>query len=75
MAELPTHHGQGVTARMLRQAEAVARQRGAVKMTLEVLSGNAPALALYRRLGYAGYRLDPAIGTAEFMQKWIAPAQ
>jgi len=75
VAVLPTHRGQGVAARMLRQAEAVARQRGAVKMTLEVLSGNVPALALYRRLGYAGYQLDPAMGTAEFMQKWIEPAQ
>lgn len=75
VAVLPTHRGQGVAARMLHHAEAVARQRGAVKMTLEVLSGNVPALALYRRLGYAGYQLDPAMGTAEFMQKWIAPAQ
>lgn len=70
-----SHRGRGVAAQMLLAAEAVAVQRGAVKMTLEVLSGNAPALALYRRLGYAGYQLDPAMGTAEFMQKWIVPAQ
>ena len=43
----------------------------AVKMTLEVLSGNAPAVKLYRRIGYEGYQLDPAMGTAQFMQKWL----
>jgi len=75
VAVLASHRGRGVAAQMLRAAEAVAVQRGAVKMTLEVLSGNAPALALYRRLGYAGYQLDPAMGTAEFMQKWLGPAQ
>lgn len=75
VAVLASHRGRGVAARMLHLAEAVARQRGAVKMTLEVLSGNTSALALYRRLGYAGYQLDPAMGTAEFMQKWIDPAQ
>ena len=40
-------------------------------MTLEVLSGNAPAVKLYTRIGYAGYQLDPAMGTANFMQKWL----
>ncbi len=75
VAVLASHRGRGVAAQMLLAAEAVAVQRGAVKMTLEVLSGNAPALALYRRLGYAGYQLDPAMGTAEFMQKWTVPAQ
>lgn len=75
VAVLASHRGRGVAAQMLHAAEAVAVQRGAVKMTLEVLSGNAPALALYRRLGYAGYQLDPAMGTAGFMQKWIDPAQ
>ncbi len=40
-------------------------------MTLEVLSGNKPALAFYQRLGYAGYQLDPSMGTAIFMQKLL----
>jgi hypothetical protein len=52
-------------------AEREALRRGAVKMTLEVLSGNRPALRLYERIGYAGYQLDPAMGTAQFMQKWL----
>lgn len=71
VAVLASHRGRGVARQMLLKAEDIARERGAVKMTLEVLSGNASALALYRRLGYAGYQLDPAMGTAGFMQKWI----
>ncbi len=72
VAVLASHRGRGVARQMLLKAEDMARERGAVKMTLEVLSGNVSALALYRRLGYAGYQLDPAMGTAGFMQKWIA---
>jgi ribosomal protein S18 acetylase RimI-like enzyme len=56
---------------MLALAETMARERGAVKMTLEVLSGNVPAVKLYTRIGYAGYQLDPAMGTAQFFQKWL----
>ena len=71
VAVLPSHRGLGIAEQMLALAEAVARERGAVKMTLEVLSGNAPAVRLYSRIGYAGYQLDPAMGTAQFFQKWI----
>jgi ribosomal protein S18 acetylase RimI-like enzyme len=38
-------------------------------MTLEVLSGNKPALGLYRSLGFGDYVLDPAQGKAVFWQK------
>jgi ribosomal protein S18 acetylase RimI-like enzyme len=71
VAVLPSHRGRGIAETMLAEAERLARERGAVKMTLEVLSGNAPALKLYRRVGYEGYQLDPAMGTANFMQKWL----
>lgn len=71
VAVLASHRGRGIAERMLAEAESIALERGAVKMTLEVLSGNAPAIRLYRRIGYAGYQLDPRMGTAEFMQKWI----
>ena len=71
VAVLASHRGQGVAAKMLVLAEEIARQRGAVKMTLEVLTGNKPALALYQRLGFAGYQLDPSMGTATFMQKLL----
>lgn len=71
VAVLASHRGRGIADAMLGEAERLAVQRGAVKMTLEVLSGNGPALRLYQRVGYAGYQLDPALGTAQFMQKWL----
>jgi ribosomal protein S18 acetylase RimI-like enzyme len=71
VAVLASHRGRGVAAQMLALAERQALARGAVKMTLEVLSGNEPAVNLYRRIGYQGYQLDPAMGTAQFFQKWL----
>jgi ribosomal protein S18 acetylase RimI-like enzyme len=63
--------GQRVGERMLELAEQMARERGACKLTLEVLSGNAGAMRLYQRVGFANYELDPAMGQAGFMQKWL----
>ncbi len=74
VAVLASHRGRGIAEQMLALAEIIARERGAVKMTLEVLSGNAPAIKLYQRIGYAGYQLDPAMGTAQFFQKLLPPA-
>jgi ribosomal protein S18 acetylase RimI-like enzyme len=71
VAVLTSHRGRGIAERMLAEAEAIARNRGAVKLTLEVLSGNHGALRLYQRIGFAGYQLDPAMGTAVFLQKWL----
>ena len=61
--------GQRVGARLLEAVEAEARERGACKLTLEVLTGNQRAMALYRRQGFEGYVLDPALGQATFMHK------
>ncbi|WP_418116573.1 GNAT family N-acetyltransferase [Variovorax sp. 350MFTsu5.1] len=66
---LPSHRGQRVAQKMFSLVEEEARRRGACKLTLEVLSGNAPALRAYEREGFAGYQLDPAFGTAVFLQK------
>jgi ribosomal protein S18 acetylase RimI-like enzyme len=66
------HRGRGIAAKLFAEVEAIARERGACKLTLEVLDGNAPARALYRRLGFAAYQLDPAMGHAQFLQKWLA---
>ncbi len=66
-----SHRGQGVAAQMLTLVDQLARQRGACKLTLEVLAGNTPAQKLYRRLGFDNYQLDPAMGQAQFMQKWL----
>lgn len=71
VAVLASHRGRGIAEQMLAQAELIARERGAVKLTLEVLSGNQPAMRLYQRIGFAGYQLDPAMGSAQFLQKWL----
>lgn len=68
---LASHRGRRVGEKMLAEAEAIARARGACKLTLEVLPGNAPAIKLYERIGFAGYQLDPAMGNAQFLQKWL----
>lgn len=71
VAVLASHRGRGIAEQMLAEAEVVARERGAVKLTLEVLSGNRSAIRLYERIGFAGYQLDPAMGSAQFLQKWL----
>ena len=71
VAVLASHRGQKVAEKMLALAESIAVQRGACKMTLEVLQGNGGAYRLYQRLGFANYQLDPAMGQAQFMQKWL----
>ena len=68
---LASHRGRRVGERLLAEVERIARIRGACKLTLEVLSGNASALRLYGRAGFAGYQLDPALGSAQFLQKWL----
>jgi GNAT superfamily N-acetyltransferase len=66
-----SHRGRGIAARLFAEVEAIARERGACKLTLEVLSGNRTARALYEKLGFDDYRLDPGMGAAQFMQKWL----
>lgn len=68
---LASHRGQKVAEKMLALAESLAVERGACKLTLEVLSGNGGAYRLYQRIGFANYELDPALGQAQFMQKWL----
>ena len=71
LAVLSGYRGQRIGERMLDVVEAIARERGACKLTLEVLSGNAPAMRLYARVGFAQYELDPATGRAGLLQKWL----
>jgi ribosomal protein S18 acetylase RimI-like enzyme len=66
---LASHRGQRVVQQMFALVEREALKRGACKLTLEVLSGNAPALRAYEREGFEGYQLDPAFGHAVFLQK------
>ena len=65
----PCFRGSGIARALFTRIEAVARDRGACKVTLEVLSGNDRAKALYASLGYGDYALDPEQGTALFWQK------
>lgn len=65
------YRGQGIAGMMLSLAESMARERKACKLTLEVLEGNRSAQRLYATLGYVPYQLDPAMGAAQFLQKWL----
>ncbi|MFP5357463.1 MAG: N-acetyltransferase family protein [Gammaproteobacteria bacterium] len=74
----PAARGQGLGARLVRQAEALAVQAGLRMLVLEVRADNAAARALYADLGYAverslpgyyddgadGLRLSKPLGTA-----------
>ena len=68
---LPDWRGQGVAGAMLEAVAQIARERGACKLTLEVLSGNQNALRAYAKLGFDAYQLDPQAGTAQFLQMWL----
>lgn len=68
---IASHRGKRLGEKMLVLVEHIAASRGACKLTLEVLQGNASAIKLYERMGFAGYQLDPAMGQAQFFQKWL----
>lgn len=69
---MPDYRGQRIAEKMLLLVDELARLRGACKLTLEVLSGNVGAARLYRRIGFANYQLDPSMGEAQFLQKWLS---
>ena len=71
VAVLPGYRGQRVAEQMLALVAQIAQERGACKLTLEVLAGNASAIRLYERVGFAAYQLDPAMGQAQFFHKWL----
>jgi len=68
---LPAYRGMRVAERMFELVQAIALERGACKLTLEVLAGNNSANRLYARIGFAQYQLNAAAGTAHFLQKWL----
>lgn len=72
VAVVSGYQGRGIAERMFALVEAVARERGACKLTLEVLSSNSGAIRVYTRVGFAGYALGAATGEARFMQKYLA---
>ena len=68
---LASHRGQGVGEQLLNEVARIASQRGACKVTLEVLQGNTRAMGLYLKAGFKSYELDPAMGTAVMLQRWL----
>ncbi len=66
----------GIADSLLRELERIARENGLSFLTLEVRSGNEPALRLYEKHGYArvgmrpGYYSDPK-EDAVLMTKWL----
>jgi GNAT superfamily N-acetyltransferase len=69
VAVLPEYRGRGIATAIFAAVEDEARLLGAGKVTLEVLSGNDRATALYSALGYGAYELDPTAGQALCWQK------
>ncbi|KOY02629.1 GNAT family N-acetyltransferase [Pseudomonas nunensis] len=68
VAVVPKFRGLGLSQKMLQKVEDIARQRGACKITLEVLEGNDVAQASYAKFGFAPGMFDPAHGRMLF---WI----
>lgn len=69
MAVNPEFRGKGVSQTLLAAVEQAARDKGAAKVTLEVLTGNTVAINAYKKFGFNGYELDPEMGKAEFWEK------
>jgi len=55
----PAHRGRGIGGRLLIAAEAIARDRGALRVTLEVRVSNTVAHNLYRKIGYKDAGIRP----------------
>jgi ribosomal protein S18 acetylase RimI-like enzyme len=75
---LDEYRGRGISLKMLKLVESIARQRNCCKLTLEVLSNNNPARRAYQKLGFSDYQLDPGLdssaGKALFWEKKLEPA-
>jgi GNAT superfamily N-acetyltransferase len=68
-AVLPEARGQGVSQALVAAIEIISTNRGACKLTLEVLEGNLSAQQAYLKAGFSGYELDPELGRALFWEK------
>ncbi len=69
MTVVSEFRGKGLSLRVMDKVEDVARERGACKITLEVLEGNKVAQGSYLKFGFSGYELDPKMGQAMFWEK------
>jgi ribosomal protein S18 acetylase RimI-like enzyme len=79
MGLAPELRGGGLGRRVLEEAIGEARARGERTMVLEVIEGNAPAVALYRKLGFqprrrlVGYRWEVQIPEPSDLLEEIDP--
>ncbi|WP_085586026.1 MULTISPECIES: GNAT family N-acetyltransferase [unclassified Pseudomonas] len=71
VAVMTKFRGRGLSHKMLRKVEDIARQRGCCKITLEVLEGNDVAKASYAKLGFVTGTRDPAQGPMLFWSKYL----
>lgn len=55
----PLYRGRGVGRQLLEAAEAIARERGALRITLEVRVSNIIAQSLYEKTGYVNVGIRP----------------
>ncbi|VVN92307.1 GNAT family N-acetyltransferase [Pseudomonas fluorescens] len=69
VAVMKKYRGLGLSQKMLRKVEDIARQRGCCKITLEVLEGNEVAQGSYAKFGFAPGMFDPAHGRMLFWTK------
>ena len=65
------YRGMGLSQQLLHEIEAIARQKGCCKITLEVLGNNLVAQSAYKKFGFYDYALNPDTGSALFWQKNI----
>ncbi len=72
LAVLPAHRGQGIGRALLDAVDQHARQRGCVKVTLEVLENNEPARRLYHAAGFGRATYTEAAGGALFYAKSLS---
>ncbi len=54
----PAHRGQGIATALIRAAEARFAAHGIRRIEIAAVAGNARAIALYQRLGFAPYELS-----------------
>mmetsp|Transcript_47443 Transcript_47443/g.60930 ORF Transcript_47443/g.60930 Transcript_47443/m.60930 type:complete len:174 (+) Transcript_47443:33-554(+) len=62
----------GICSKMLQKCEDIAKERGCVSVTLEVLAKNEPAKGAYLKHGFIPYELNPTMGEASFWIKKLA---
>ena len=71
LSVLPQYRGRGIGQALLRAVEAGARERGCVKVTLEVQENNHRARQLYERAGLAQAVYGDATGGCLFYSKFL----